>query len=338
MTKLFLIDPFNQKNLFKDELRNSPFVHLYTELEKLGVSLKTYDRGELKQADKIIFFNHNKKLLSQCESLNIGKERRVLVLWEPETVLPDQYKKCVWENYGDIICFREDLEKQYNFKKVNWPQGQTIKQDVLKFCDRKMVTLINANKFSYVAGELYSLRRVVIKYFEKKNDLQFDLYGRDWGINPFLNLRIMAYYGLMALKCNNLFSFITDFLSSLVTSWSSYRGEIVDKYKVLEEYKFNICFENEATYVTEKIFDSLSVGTIPIYKGPEEIKKLVPRDCYVDYDQFNSMDEMYNFIYLMTETEFQQRQKKIIEYMQGPQFEQLQPHSVFRKLAEVVVR
>ncbi len=338
MLKIFLVDPFNQKNLLKDELFNSPFGHLYSGLQELGVTLTTYDQKSLECADKVIFFNHNKKLIALCEKLNIGKEKRELVLWEPETVIPDQYKTSVWNKYGKIICFREDLEKKFHFPKVNWPQGQKVRAEVPPFNERKMITLINANKYSYVKGELYSLRRDVIRFFEKKNDANFDLYGRDWERNIFYNPKILAHYGLMALKTGAVLTYFKDVITSCFVSWPSYKGEIPDKYKILDQYKFTICIENEATYITEKIFDSLSSGSIPIYKGPVEIKNLVPKDCYIDFNQFSTLDEMYDFLLAMTGEEFTRRQSKIIEYMNSEQFKQMQPKAVFYKLSEILTQ
>lgn len=333
--KIFLVDPFNQKNLLKDELFNSPFEHLYLGLKELGITLNTYDQKSLETADKIIFFNHNKDLLKKCDKLKISKDKRELILWEPEVVMPDQYKKNVWNMYGKVVCFREDLEKKYNIAKINWPQGQSVRKSVPGFKERKLLTLINANKFSYIKGELYSLRRKVIRFFEEKAGDDFHLYGKDWNKNPFLNPKTLAYYGLMAIKNKGLIFFCYDFLASFFIFWPSYKGEVKDKYLVLDAYKFTICFENEATYITEKIFDSLSSGSIPIYKGPLEIKSIVPQDCYINYDEFNSLDELYKFLNSMSEEEFTRRQNKIIEYMNGD-FEKMRPKAVFQRLSKVL--
>lgn len=336
--KVFLVDPFNQKNLLNNKLRNSPFVYLYESLKDKNIELDTYDKKDLISADKIIFFNHNKKLLNECNKLKIEKSKKILVLWEPETVIPDQYSEDVWSEYGEIVTLREDLQLKYQFPKINWPQGQTVKSNYLKFNERKMITLINANKFSYVEGELYSLRREVITFFEKQKNGDFDLFGIGWGRNPFLRPKIFLYYLLMGFKQGKVLNVIKDFCASFFLSWKTFRGEIPDKYTVLEKYKFNICIENEATYVTEKIFDSLSVGAIPIYKGPIEIQKLVPAECFINYDQFSTIESMYDYLKAMTEEEFTFRQNKISEYMNSEQFKKMQPKSVFTKLAEILAQ
>lgn len=52
-----------------------------------------------------------------------------------------------------------------------------------------------------------------------------------------------------------------------------------DKMKEISYYLFNICFENavEPGYVTEKIFDALLSGTVPVYYGDDDlVRQLLP--------------------------------------------------------------
>ena len=51
-------------------------------------------------------------------------------------------------------------------------------------------------------------------------------------------------------------------------------GELV-KHNFLQDYKFNICFENEqqAGYITEKYFHSKAAGCIPIYWGDPDLSR-----------------------------------------------------------------
>jgi hypothetical protein len=70
-----------------------------------------------------------------------------------------------------------------------------------------------------------------------------------------------------------------------------------DKIKFLKGYKFNICPENSETpgYVTEKIFDSIKAGCIPIYWSEDNIcdSQILNKDAILFYDRRNPMD-LYN--------------------------------------------
>jgi hypothetical protein len=86
---------------------------------------------------------------------------------------------------------------------------------------------------------------------------------------------------------------------------SIYKGPCKSKYEVLSQYVFALCFENMSmkSYITEKIFDCLYAGTIPIYLGAKDINDLVPDDIYIDCRRFSSWKEIYNEILGMTTDE-----------------------------------
>lgn len=63
------------------------------------------------------------------------------------------------------------------------------------------------------------------------------------------------------------------------------------KEKYLQQYKFNLCPENDAYegYVTEKIFDSLWSGCIPVYYGGEKTPEplVINENAYIFFDPEN---------------------------------------------------
>ena len=80
------------------------------------------------------------------------------------------------------------------------------------FKDRKFLTLINANKYSYVKGELYSLRRKAILFFEEKCPKRFDLYGRGRDIKPYTKIiGMLRMYFLESIKSGQLLKFLFEF-------------------------------------------------------------------------------------------------------------------------------
>ena len=64
-------------------------------------------------------------------------------------------------------------------------------------------------------------------------------------------------------------------------------------------YKFVLAFENSFApdYVTEKVFDALRAGSVPVYRGCDQVAELVPSpDCYIDANQFSSPRELGDFL------------------------------------------
>jgi len=76
---------------------------------------------------------------------------------------------------------------------------------------------------------------------------------------------------------------------------SIYKGSCKSKFEVLQNYEFCLCFENMAMdgYITEKIFDCLYAGTIPLYKGAPDILEYIPGEVFMDCSQYSTWTEMW---------------------------------------------
>lgn len=79
-------------------------------------------------------------------------------------------------------------------------------------------------------------------------------------------------------------------------------GEFVnwreEKLEIIKNYKFTIAFENEQAknYVTEKIFQPLLIGSIPIYWGAPNISEYFNPNCYINVDHYKSFEELLDEI------------------------------------------
>jgi len=77
------------------------------------------------------------------------------------------------------------------------------------------------------------------------------------------------------------------------------------KRKAISRYLFNFAFENskEKGYVTEKAFDALIAGTVPVYLGDSKhLKSLLPhpKAAIFIYDYHNNYENLANYLkYLM---------------------------------------
>lgn len=69
--------------------------------------------------------------------------------------------------------------------------------------------------------------------------------------------------------------------------------------KVLSKYRLAIAYENFITpeYISEKAFLALSVGAIPVYKGPPEIYSHIPdRHNIINIDDYASPAELAKYL------------------------------------------
>jgi len=88
------------------------------------------------------------------------------------------------------------------------------------------------------------------------------------------------------------------------------------KLDVLQHYRFNICLENTnyAYYCTEKIWDSIRGGCLPIYYGAgNRIYEDFPRGSFIDYADFTSPEALFAYIAQMSRREYCERMNRCIE-------------------------
>jgi hypothetical protein len=67
------------------------------------------------------------------------------------------------------------------------------------------------------------------------------------------------------------------------------------KLQTISRYRFTLAFENSIApdYVTEKFFDPLLVGSVPVYLGAPNIADYAPgANCYIDVREFASPREL----------------------------------------------
>ena len=85
--------------------------------------------------------------------------------------------------------------------------------------------------------------------------------------------------------------------SKLSAAIPSYRGQCIFKWKTVSQYKYSLVIENstEDYYISEKIFDALICGSMPIYFGSDKIFEVLPREWFyylpkLDASEFSKMN------------------------------------------------
>ncbi|KAG0346024.1 putative glycoprotein 3-alpha-L-fucosyltransferase [Podila humilis] len=79
-----------------------------------------------------------------------------------------------------------------------------------------------------------------------------------------------------------------------------------NKLKMLGAYPFVFAGENSncVGYVTEKIYNALEAGAIPIYLGAQDIADFVPEGSFVDASKFENFDAVVEYIKTVERSQF----------------------------------
>lgn len=78
---------------------------------------------------------------------------------------------------------------------------------------------------------------------------------------------------------------------------------------ILAGYDFNLAMENccQPYYVSEKLWDSILYGCLPIYKDNGTIYETFPKDSFLDIKNYSSYDELWKHVESMSLEEWNRR-------------------------------
>lgn len=205
-------------------------------------------------------------------------------------------------------AMRPFLRSSLKFRPFRYPYPfDAVVDEAWGRSDRRFLTIINGNKVPRIdTAELYTERLRAIAYFEEHGEV--DLYGVGWGGPPFrigetrtpMVLRGFAYAA--EAQWHRLRPDRDPLLSAARRAW---RGQVASKSETLSGYRFAICFENMVMqgWVTEKIFDCLIAGTVPVYLGAPDIEEWVDPACFVDMRNFAGYDELREYLHSLGPSE-----------------------------------
>jgi len=289
-------------------------VALKEALAKRGYQLMTIDMAEtlreLCDADKIIFMGYyNDSYFKDCNGLEDK-----MAYYEVEFPVNENVEfgegGCApgWylDKFSRILTWKKDMVDNkrvfYMQRPNNWYHGQLSN---VAFSDRRLCVMASSNKISNVTGELYSERRRAVEFLQRYDAI--DLYGRGWtrSITRFVRRKLgMSVDDSRVFRTSWLARRLAgeaDYSKCLKGSWT-----VDGIYETYARYKFAIVYENLGGLrgaVSNRIFDCLQSGCIPIYLGASDIEEIVSPDCFVDKREY-TYDELLSFMIEMDEDTF----------------------------------
>lgn len=78
------------------------------------------------------------------------------------------------------------------------------------------------------------------------------------------------------------------------------------KMNIISSYKFTLAFENAISkdYVTEKLYDPLMAGSVPVYMGAPNVEEYLPaHKCIINIDSFTSVNELAAYLQYLDEND-----------------------------------
>jgi hypothetical protein len=328
MTKLIVVDidlPKLDENRFFDPQFAAPVSHtilpwcyLAQEAKKQGIEMVTGDvflAMKDKPADTLLISH---MITSRTEAI-LAAGAKPFALFSQESPLIafrfffDLKKHSARYAHTFVPAgFERHVASTSIFHPLYFPEPYTVGATVPSdWASRKHLTMISGNKRSpftikrLIGGilslkfyrELYRERLEMIRYFQGP---RFDLYGMGW------NKPMPGEDASLRAAIN-----------------SSYRGPVDDKLATLRQYRFTITLENTVSpgYVTEKIFDAIFAGSIPLYLGAPDITKYVPADCFIDVRSFKNFGLLAEHLNAFTQADYEKTHQAMQRFVSSREYE-----------------
>ncbi|MEQ8819359.1 MAG: glycosyltransferase family 10 [Sumerlaeia bacterium] len=325
---------FERRHDFADHWME-PYARLREIGLEQGVRFDTWDLGDPEAADVVLFQDLPlTRARFEAQLARFPRAARVLQLIESPLDRRHLHRPENHAAFNAISTWNHELlAKGDQYVRYALPLGRPDTPEAnLPFAERKPLVLLNSNRragwlgrrreglagwpglgvaftgwkahasdvLRPAQGELYSRRRRIASLAEDRFPGVLEIYGQGWrgeerlgwagGVLPTRRYRIAQ---------------------------GPFRG---NKTELLARYRFVLAFENvcgDLGYISEKIFDPMFAGAVPIYLGDARITDVVPEDAFVDARRFASDREMLAWVRDCSEAEWQRLREGAVRFLAG---------------------
>ncbi|MEJ1931164.1 glycosyltransferase family 10 [Nostoc sp. NIES-2111] len=316
-------------------------VKLYQECMQRGYRIGTWDELPVESADVVVFQDYPQSIetLSQVKQRS-PHARTLLMLYETPLNNPHWFNRRNHQLFDAVLTYNPHLVDNNKYFKMYLPIGMPPQAQVeIPFEKRHPLVVLNTNRYiglrslprpgQYLnhlqvlrqagwhctfmefvrstQGDLNRHRRNLARVAEKLYPNAVDIFGHGWeGRNSGWYYRLFPDPPYLLAK----------------------GSAQEDKLQLLSRYRFTIAYENfegNVGYISEKIFDALYAGTVPIYRGDRDISQYVWPECFVDHRNFRNEAELLHFVMNCSKNHWQQMREAGYRYLHSEQIKLFQP-------------
>lgn len=220
--------------------------------------------------DLIICIDVDQSALKLVRSMRRKSIPTVLIASEPSVVIPLNTHPKVRKEFDKVL----QIGRPGQFPLLPWPQHSFENLVTSQNQDSGRVILIQSRKYSFVKGQLYSLRVGLAS-----SDKRVFVVGHGWTESWWRTLgRLLVELG-RALRAGAEVDWQTC-ISGFKTPLNLL-GPAESKNVAMQEFQVAVVIENSQEYMSEKLFDAFVGGCIPVYVGPDLDQFYIPPTLYV---------------------------------------------------------
>lgn len=290
-----------------------PYVRWRETAAERGIEIATWDMHPVESADVVWYMDlpqHRSDLLDVKRKA--ARAKFVLMILESPLGRPHAFVRANHDLFDAVTTYNWRLCDERRYFRYFLPIGAAPLPADPPFDERKPLVMINSNRllgpfgllafrqpglgglpgvgwlfndwkvgaglFTQTRGELYSRRRRIARLADREFPGLLEIYGPGWRGEPVGWINKLARPRPFACGTGR---------------------RVVQKDELLPHYRFGVAFENmvgDVGYVSEKIFDTLLAGVVPLYLGDARVAEHIDPDCFIDARKFRSDREMLTFV------------------------------------------
>lgn len=294
----------------------APYLHLREWMAQRGIPVHTADvleRGEVR-AERNVYVSMGMRSRYPSMARREDTVMSAFFAMECPAVEPQLYRdlhaaSTVFRrtfSYSSAAALEPYVTAPIDVQTFRIPQSfDAVHEQIWADRDRGFITMINANKEPRLkTKELYTERMRAVAHFERHGEI--DLYGMGWDVPPYrMGQTWVPATGQRIMRSAQAAWHRVHTPELLAAARRAWRGAAGDKAATLGRYRFAVCFENMDLegWITEKLFDCLFSGTVPIYLGAPDIEHWVPRECFIDMRAFAGYPELREYLHALSPAE-----------------------------------
>ncbi len=318
-----------------------PLIAMKSGAEDRGWEMNTWDMKPLDSADVILSQDLPRRKEFLQARAKAPNAKFILFIWESPLSRPSAWDAVNHADFDAILTYDRHLVDNKRYFHFNLPLGNppaVLEQK--SFDERRPLVLINSNRWigwmgnrqpgwaglpfigpmfngwhvtpaallTQNKGEQYSHRRKLARLSDREFPGLLDVYGHGWKGEPASWLHKLVRH--RPFDCGR----------------GPFEG---DKLSLISNYRFGVAFENlvaDRGYLSEKLFDMLYGGAVPIYLGDKNVTDIVPPDCFIDARQFDGDDrKLLAFVQACDKSTWNRYHHAGREYLQSEAAKVVQP-------------
>jgi hypothetical protein len=168
-------------------------------------------------------------------------------------------------------------------------------------------------------GDLYGERRAIAREAERYMPDLLDVFGAGWNGEQ---ISWCPLYPNRPYRCQRV-------------------EAKASKHELSAEYRFVMAYENfcgRRGYISEKIFDALQAGSVPVYLGEERIVEFVSPKAFVDARNFRTRRELLAYLQSCPELEWREMREAGQRFLRSAAFESFTDDTFAERMTDVLKR